>query len=89
MSHRAEIVAPERNVSAEIPRGSDDSEFSHRLEMELAGARGASALATAGADAVAKEEWSLCGAGMAPAAHFQSVRRTEEASEWRDVRRTH
>ena len=34
MADRAEIVAPERNVSVEILGGRDGREFSHRLRMD-------------------------------------------------------
>jgi hypothetical protein len=36
MCHRVEIVAPEPNVSVEILRGPDGSEFSHWLRVKLA-----------------------------------------------------
>ena len=39
MCPRGEIVVPERNLSAEILRGPDGAEFSHRLELEPPGAR--------------------------------------------------
>jgi hypothetical protein len=61
MCHRIESVALEPNVSVEILRGPDGSEFSHRLRLNLPGARPAERRATPGGVAADKEELCLCG----------------------------